>query len=79
MCEMAALPDIPPTAWVRCGCGRMLQAPGWAELLDLADEHVRLAHPELAGTLSPLELARPRRSRRDGLPGGLNGSSRRSM
>jgi hypothetical protein len=29
------------------------------ELLQTADRHVRIAHPELIGTLSPLELARP--------------------
>jgi hypothetical protein len=29
------------------------------ELLQTADLHVRIAHPELIGTLSPLELARP--------------------
>jgi hypothetical protein len=26
----------------------------------VAERHVRNAHPELVGTLSPLELARPR-------------------
>ena len=29
------------------------------ELLAAAERHVRIAHPELIGTLSPLELARP--------------------
>jgi hypothetical protein len=29
------------------------------ELLQTADLHVRIAHPELIGTLSPLELAMP--------------------
>lgn len=48
-------------SWVRCGCGRVLRAPGFAELLDLADEHVHTFHPDLIGTLSPLELARPPR------------------
>jgi len=56
---MAALPEIPPTASVRCGCGRVLRAPGFTELLDLADLHVQVVHPELMRTLSPLELARP--------------------
>jgi hypothetical protein len=29
------------------------------EMLQDADEHVRSVHPDLIGTLSPLELARP--------------------
>ena len=44
---------------VTCGCGFVLW---WEELETLqqaADRHVRAAHPELLGTLSPLELARP--------------------
>jgi hypothetical protein len=51
---MAVLADDP-----RCGCGYVL----WGELLeDLredAERHIREVHPELLGTLSPLELARP--------------------
>jgi hypothetical protein len=44
---------------IRCGCGQALWAEGEQELLQTADLHVRSAHPELVGTLSPLELARP--------------------
>ena len=59
---MVALPEIPPTAEVTCGCGCVLQASGSPELLDLAARHILTAHPELVGTLSPLELARPEES-----------------
>lgn len=44
---------------IRCGCGHVLRAEDEEELLQSADLHVRIAHPELVGTLSPLELARP--------------------
>jgi len=44
---------------VRCGCGQLLWGEDEAELLQTADLHVVTAHPELIGTLSPLELARP--------------------
>ena len=44
---------------IRCGCGHVLWGDGEEELLENADLHVRTAHPELVGTLSPLELARP--------------------
>jgi hypothetical protein len=43
----------------RCGCGHVLCAEDEEELLQSADLHVRTAHPELVGTLSPLELAHP--------------------
>jgi hypothetical protein len=43
---------------VRCGCGAALRAEDEADLLELAERHVAAAHPELVGTLSPLELAR---------------------
>ena len=43
----------------RCGCGHVLWGEDEEELLQTADLHVRIAHPELIGTLSPLELARP--------------------
>jgi hypothetical protein len=42
-----------------CGCGEALWAEDEEALLQTADRHVRIAHPELIGTLSPLELARP--------------------
>jgi hypothetical protein len=44
---------------VRCGCGHVLFGEEDEELLGDADRHVRIAHPELIGTLSPLELAQP--------------------
>jgi hypothetical protein len=43
----------------RCGCGYILWGEDEEELLLDADLHVRTVHPELVGTLSPLELARP--------------------
>jgi hypothetical protein len=42
-----------------CGCGHALWGDDEEELLQTADLHVRIAHPELVGTLSPLELAKP--------------------
>jgi len=44
---------------IRCGCGHVLWGEDEEELLQAADLHVRITHPELVGTLSPLELARP--------------------
>ncbi len=44
---------------IRCGCGHVLRGEGEEELHETAELHVRTAHPELIGTLSPLELARP--------------------
>ncbi len=44
---------------IRCGCGHVLSAEDEEDLLQTADLHVRIVHPELVGTLSPLELARP--------------------
>jgi hypothetical protein len=44
---------------IRCGCGYVLLGEEEDEMLRDADEHVRAVHPELVGTLSPLELARP--------------------
>lgn len=44
---------------VTCGCGFVLWGKDEEELLIAADRHVLGAHPELLGTLSPLELARP--------------------
>ena len=44
---------------IRCGCGLVLWARDEGQLLQSADQHVRTAHPELVGTLSPLELASP--------------------
>ena len=43
---------------IRCGCGHVLWGEDEEELLQTA-MHVRIAHPELVGTLSPLELATP--------------------
>ena len=42
-----------------CGCGYVLEGEGDEDLLADANWHVRISHPELLGTLSPLELARP--------------------
>lgn len=50
---------------VTCGCGYVLWGEELEELQQDADRHVREAHPELLGTLSPLELARPRRDAED--------------
>jgi hypothetical protein len=44
---------------IRCGCGHVLWGEDEEELLQAADLHVRITHPELVRTLSPLELARP--------------------
>lgn len=44
---------------ISCGCGHALWGEDEDELLQTAYQHVRIAHPELIGTLSPLELARP--------------------
>jgi hypothetical protein len=44
---------------VRCGCGYVLWGEAEEELLLDAERHVQSDHPELLGTLSPLELARP--------------------
>ena len=44
---------------IRCGCGYVLLGEEEEDILRDADEHVRSVHPELIGTLSPLELARP--------------------
>jgi hypothetical protein len=43
---------------IRCGCGHVLWGEDEEQLLQEADLHVRTAHPELVGTLSPLGLAR---------------------
>jgi hypothetical protein len=42
---------------IRCGCGHVLWGQDEEQLIEDADLHVRTAHPELVGTLSPLELA----------------------
>jgi hypothetical protein len=44
---------------IRCGCGYTLLGREEEDRLRDAYEHVRTVHPELVGTLSPLELARP--------------------
>jgi hypothetical protein len=44
---------------IRCGCGYVLLGEEVEDMVRDADEHVRAVHPELVGTLSPLELARP--------------------
>jgi hypothetical protein len=44
---------------IRCGCGYVLLGEEEEDMFRDGDEHVRAVHPELVGTLSPLELARP--------------------
>jgi hypothetical protein len=44
-------------AVVECGCGEVLKAEDEETLLAEAEAHVGNVHPELVGTLSPLELA----------------------
>jgi hypothetical protein len=44
-------------AVVECGCGEVLEAEDKDSLYDEINLHVERAHPELLGTLSPLELA----------------------
>ncbi len=40
-----------------CGCGEPLEAEDEQALAEVAERHVNSEHPELVGTLSPLELA----------------------
>jgi hypothetical protein len=42
---------------VECGCGEVLEAENQDGLLAEVGCHVGSVHPELIGTLSPLELA----------------------
>jgi hypothetical protein len=42
---------------VECGCGEVLEAEDEQGLLAEVYAHVGSAHPDLVGTLSPLELA----------------------
>jgi hypothetical protein len=44
---------------IRFGCGHLRWGEGEEELLRNADLHVRIAHRELVGTLSPLEAPGP--------------------
>jgi hypothetical protein len=44
-------------AVVECGCGEVLEAQDEEALLAEVEAHVGTVHPELLGTLSPLELA----------------------
>jgi hypothetical protein len=44
-------------AVVECGCGEVLEAEDEPTLLVEVEAHVGAVHPELVGTLSPLELA----------------------
>lgn len=44
-------------AVVECGCGEVLEAKDEDALLAEVEAHIGREHPELAGTLSPLELA----------------------
>jgi hypothetical protein len=51
-------------AVVECGCGEVLEAKDEETLLVEARAHVGSVHPELVGTLSPLELAGQRPAER---------------
>ena len=44
-------------AVVECGCGEVLEAEDEQALLAQVEAHVGTIHPDLVGTLSPLELA----------------------
>jgi hypothetical protein len=44
-------------AVVECGCGEVLEAEDEEALFDEINCHVESVHPQLMGTLSPLELA----------------------
>jgi len=44
-------------AVVECGCGEVLEAEDEQTLRAEVEAHVEAVHPELKGTLSPLELA----------------------
>ena len=44
-------------AVVECGCGEVLEATDEGALLAEVEAHIDSVHPELVGTLSPLELA----------------------
>ena len=44
-------------AVVECGCGEVLEAEDEETLLGEVEAHIGSVHPELMGTLSPLELA----------------------
>jgi hypothetical protein len=46
-----------------CGCGHVLVGETDEAVLADASKHVESEHPDLVGTLSPLELARPRGER----------------
>jgi hypothetical protein len=52
-------------AVVECGCGEVLEAEDEQTLLAEVECHVGSVHPELKGTLSPLELAGRRPADRD--------------
>jgi hypothetical protein len=44
-------------AVVECGCGEVLEAQDEQALLTEVEAHMGTIHPDLVGTLSPLELA----------------------
>jgi hypothetical protein len=44
-------------AVVECGCGEVLEAEDKKALFEEINAHVESIHPQLLGTLSPLELA----------------------
>ena len=52
---------------VTCGCGQEIWSEDAEELLGAVEEHIRRAHPDLVGTLSPLELAEKDSPGKDGV------------
>jgi predicted small metal-binding protein len=52
---------------VTCGCGVEIWSEDAQELLALVEAHIRDAHPDLVGTLSPLELAEKARRNEKGM------------
>jgi predicted small metal-binding protein len=52
---------------VTCGCGVEIWSEDAEELLALVEAHIRDAHPDLVGTLSPLELAEKARRGEKGM------------
>jgi predicted small metal-binding protein len=41
---------------INCDCGHVIQADADDELVDRAQEHIRIAHPDLAGKVTAEQL-----------------------
>jgi predicted small metal-binding protein len=52
---------------VTCGCGHEIWSEDAEELLAAVEAHIRQSHPELIGTLSPLELAQKENPGKNGV------------